>query len=49
MTMIGEKGSPIEVLLIEDSPGDVRLTKEAFRTANPRIHLHAGLESSSKP
>jgi two-component system, chemotaxis family, response regulator Rcp1 len=40
MTMIGEKGSPIEVLLIEDSPGDVRLTKEAFRTANPAIHLH---------
>jgi len=38
--MIGEKGSPIEVLLIEDSPGDVRLTKEAFRTANPAIHLH---------
>jgi two-component system, chemotaxis family, response regulator Rcp1 len=40
MTMIGEQGNPIEVLLIEDSPGDVRLTKEAFRTANPRIHLH---------
>lgn len=40
MTMIGEKGSPIEVLLIEDSPGDVRLTKEAFRAANPAIHLH---------
>ena len=38
--MIGEKGIPIEVLLIEDSPGDVRLTKEAFRTANPSIHLH---------
>jgi chemotaxis family two-component system response regulator Rcp1 len=40
MTLIGEKGNPIEVLLIEDSPGDVRLTKEAFRTANPTIHLH---------
>ena len=40
MTIIGGKGVPIEVLLIEDSPGDVRLTKEAFRTANPRIHLH---------
>ena len=38
--MIGERGSPIEVLLIEDSPGDVRLTREAFRTANPSIHLH---------
>jgi two-component system, chemotaxis family, response regulator Rcp1 len=40
MTTIGGKGVPIEVLLIEDSPGDVRLTKEAFRAANPAINLH---------
>lgn len=31
---------PIEVLLVEDSPGDVRLTQEAFRDANEFIHLH---------
>jgi len=31
---------PIEVLLVEDSPGDVRLTQEAFREANKAIHLH---------
>jgi CheY-like chemotaxis protein len=30
---------PIEVLLVEDSPGDVRLTREAFRDANRSIHL----------
>jgi len=30
----------IEVLLVEDSPGDVRLTQEAFRDANPSIHLN---------
>jgi two-component system, chemotaxis family, response regulator Rcp1 len=30
----------IEVLLIEDSPGDVRLTREAFRDAEASIHLH---------
>jgi two-component system, chemotaxis family, response regulator Rcp1 len=30
---------PIEVLLVEDSPGDVRLTQEAFRDANRSIHL----------
>jgi len=30
----------LEVLLVEDSPGDVRLTKEAFRDANESIHLH---------
>ena len=31
---------PKEVLLVEDSPGDVRLTQEAFRDANRAIHLH---------
>ncbi|MGD0737682.1 MAG: response regulator [Terracidiphilus sp.] len=38
----------IEVLLVEDSPGDVRLTKEAFREANGEIQLHVacdGLEA----
>ncbi len=40
MQIIGGGGMPIEILLIEDSPGDVRLTQEAFRDANPSIHLH---------
>ena len=31
---------PIEVLLVEDSPGVVRLTQEAFREANIAIKLH---------
>jgi two-component system, chemotaxis family, response regulator Rcp1 len=31
---------PIEVLLVEDSPGDVRLTQEVFHEANRAIHLH---------
>ena len=30
----------LQVLLVEDSPGDVRLTQEAFREANERIVLH---------
>jgi len=30
----------IEVLLVEDSPGDVRLTREAFHEANGSIRLH---------
>ena len=29
-----------EVLLVEDSPGDVRLTKEAFRIVNMAVKLH---------
>ena len=28
------------VLLVEDSPGDVRLTQEAFRDSNPSVQLH---------
>jgi chemotaxis family two-component system response regulator Rcp1 len=35
---------PIEILLIEDSPGDVRLTQEAFRDANPLIHLNVAAD-----
>jgi two-component system, chemotaxis family, response regulator Rcp1 len=35
---------PIEVLLIEDSPGDVRLTQEAFRDANKTIRLHVACD-----
>jgi two-component system, chemotaxis family, response regulator Rcp1 len=34
----------IEVLLVEDSPGDVRLTQEAFREANKTIHLHVAAD-----
>jgi two-component system, chemotaxis family, response regulator Rcp1 len=30
----------VEVLLVEDSPGDIRLTREAFRDANAAIHLN---------
>jgi two-component system, chemotaxis family, response regulator Rcp1 len=40
MKAIGAGGGPIEVLLIEDSPGDVRLTKEVLRDANRSVHLH---------
>lgn len=31
---------PIEILLVEDNPGDVRLTQEALREANVWNHLH---------
>jgi chemotaxis family two-component system response regulator Rcp1 len=38
--MIGTRKTPVDVLLVEDSPGDVRLTREAFREANPAVRLH---------
>lgn len=40
MNIIGDHGTPIQILLVEDSPGDVRLTREAFREANLAIQLH---------
>ncbi len=40
MSKIGEDDMPIQVLLVEDSPGDVRLTREAFQEANRSIRLH---------
>jgi chemotaxis family two-component system response regulator Rcp1 len=40
MSTIGKGRTHMEVLLVEDSPGDVRLTQEAFRDANMSIHLN---------
>jgi two-component system, chemotaxis family, response regulator Rcp1 len=31
---------PTEILLVEDSPGDVRLTQEAFRETSVSVNLH---------
>jgi chemotaxis family two-component system response regulator Rcp1 len=36
--------TPLQVLLVEDSPGDVRLTREAFREANGTIVLHVAMD-----
>jgi two-component system, chemotaxis family, response regulator Rcp1 len=38
------EGEPVEVLLIEDNPGDVRLTQEAFRAANRAINVHVATD-----
>jgi chemotaxis family two-component system response regulator Rcp1 len=37
-------GAPIEVLLVEDSPGDVRLTREALKDAKVHISLHVAAD-----
>jgi CheY-like chemotaxis protein len=34
----------VEVLLVEDNPGDVRLTQEAFRASNRAINLHVATD-----
>ena len=40
MKTMEAKAPTIEVLLVEDSPGDVRLMHEAFRVANNRVRLN---------
>ena len=46
MRSIGTDASAIEVLLVEDSPGDVRLTREAFKDAKVHINLHVASDGT---
>jgi len=47
MESIGISAVPIEVLLVEDSPGDVRLTREAFKDAKVHINLHVASDGAA--
>jgi two-component system, chemotaxis family, response regulator Rcp1 len=38
--------APIDVLLVEDSPGDVRLTREALKDAKVQISLHVASDGA---
>jgi chemotaxis family two-component system response regulator Rcp1 len=40
----GESGNHLEILLVDDSPGDIRLTREAFRDTNSPINLHVAID-----
>ncbi len=44
MKFTEDDGMPIEVLLVEDSPGDVRLTQEAFRGSSKPVRLHLAFD-----
>jgi chemotaxis family two-component system response regulator Rcp1 len=46
MKSIGTDAAAIEVLLVEDSPGDVRLTREAFKDAKVHINLHVASDGA---
>jgi two-component system, chemotaxis family, response regulator Rcp1 len=46
MKSIGTGAEPIEILLVEDSPGDVRLTREAFKDAKLHINLHVASDGT---
>jgi CheY-like chemotaxis protein len=40
MEIEGVPGRPIEILLVEDNPGDVRLTREALKVGKVKNNLH---------
>jgi two-component system, chemotaxis family, response regulator Rcp1 len=44
MRIVEGNDPPVEVLLVEDSPGDVRLTQEAFRHTNRSVQLHVAAD-----
>jgi len=39
-----QKAEAIQVLLVEDNPGDVRLTQEAFRDAKVHLEMHVAVD-----
>src|SRR5580693_3455888 len=46
MESIGMDAAAIEVLLVEDSPGDVRLTLEAFKDAKVHVNLNVASDGA---
>jgi two-component system, chemotaxis family, response regulator Rcp1 len=47
MERIGTDATAIDVLLVEDSPGDVRLTREAFKDAKVHVNLHVAADGTA--
>ena len=42
----GDVHVPIEILLVEDNPGDIRLTREALRDGKIGNHLHVVMDGA---
>lgn len=42
--MTQANGRPVEILLVEDNPGDVRLTKEALKEGKVANNLHVAMD-----
>lgn len=43
----GENGRAMEILLIEDNPADIRLTKEALKEADRKVNLNVVVDGVS--
>jgi len=41
------RGKPIEILLVEDNPGDVRLTREALKESKLNNNLHVVMDGEA--
>jgi chemotaxis family two-component system response regulator Rcp1 len=46
MPIVDPHAAPLEVLLVEDNPGDVRLVEEAFRGTHSAIKLHVASDGA---
>jgi CheY-like chemotaxis protein len=44
MDLLSAFARPIEILLVEDNPGDVRLTMEIFKEAKIQNNLHVAMD-----
>lgn len=44
MTEVVMNGKPVEILLVEDSPSDIRLTREGFRKVRMANNLHVATD-----
>ncbi len=42
--MVAATAKTVEVLLVEDNPGDVRLTREAFKEGSVGVHLSVAVD-----
>jgi len=41
---MAQRYHPVQLLLVEDSPGDMRLTREVFRDTNSAVQLHVAAD-----
>jgi CheY-like chemotaxis protein len=44
MKIIGKIETPLQVLLVDDNPGDIRLTREAFLDSTISFRLHVAVD-----
>jgi CheY-like chemotaxis protein len=46
MMLVANSHRPVEILLVEDNPGDVRLLEEAFRELRANIHIQVAKDGA---